>query len=157
MCVFKTNLSLFELFPKTLGIWEPFKRQLMSCRTVGWRYDFMMLQIMLERHSDSQIPRNTIGGKQGNAVTVPVSQMILSALECCGLTGRDSVLLLACFPRSSTLQITSLDWIEKAVHSASKMPEECSICTGQRVGFLTKGQWMCISVLANGCPGLCPQ
>lgn len=48
----------------------------------------MMLQIMLERHSDSQIPRNTIGGKQGNAMIVTVSEMILSALECCGLTGR---------------------------------------------------------------------
>lgn len=88
MCVFKTNRSLFELFPKTLGVWEPFKKQLTSCRRVGWRYNFMMLEIVLERHSDSQIPRNTKGGKQGNAVTVIVSQMILSALEHCGLTWR---------------------------------------------------------------------
>lgn len=122
----------------------------------------MRLQIMLERHSDSQIPRNIMGGKQGNAMTVTVSQMILSALECCGLIGRrlgpsSGMLPLPPPPPPLTLQITSLDWIKKVAHSASKMPEECSICTGQRVGFLIKGQWTCISVLANGCPGLCPQ
>ena len=101
----------------------------------------MMLVIVLERHSDSQIPRNRKGGKQGSAMTVSVSQMILSALEHCGLTwrrfGPSSGML---FPPRSTLQITSLNWIKQAARSASKMPEECSKCTGQRVDFLTKGR-----------------
>lgn len=97
----------------------------------------MMLEIVLGRHSDSQIPRNTKGGKKGIAVTVTVSQVILSALECCGYTWRR-------FGASSgiplTLQIPSLDLIMKAARSASKMPEECSVHTGQRAVFLSKGQ-----------------
>lgn len=85
LCVFKTNLSLFELFPKTSGIWEPWKNQQMSCRSADWSYGFMMLEIVLERYSDSWLPRNTKGRKQGNAMTT-LSQVILSALECFDLT-----------------------------------------------------------------------
>lgn len=135
-CVFKTDLGLFELFRKTLGIWEPFNKQLMSCRRVGCKYDFMMLEIVLERHSDSQIPRNTEGGKKGNAVTVTVSQAILSALEDCGCTWRR---FGASSGMPSTFQILSLDLIKKAARSAGKMPEECSVHPQQRAVFLSKG------------------
>lgn len=42
----------------------------------------MMIEIGLERHSDSQVLKSAEGERQGNAVTITVSQIIVSALEC---------------------------------------------------------------------------
>lgn len=41
----------------------------------------MMIEIGIERHSDSWVLRSAKGERQGNAVTVIVSQMIVSGLE----------------------------------------------------------------------------
>lgn len=138
LCVFKANLSLFELFPKTSGIWEPCKIQQTSCRRARWNYDFMVLEMVLERHSDSQIPRNTKGGNQGNAVTTLFHRWYCQLCSVVTLLGEDLALLQACFPPPPpppASQITSLDWIKKAAHSASKIPQECSKCTGQKGAF----------------------
>lgn len=64
ICVFKTSLSLFELSSQDLGISESFKKQLTSCRRVSWRYESMMIEICLERHSDSQVLRSAKGERQ---------------------------------------------------------------------------------------------
>lgn len=44
------------------------------------RYESMMVEIRLQRHSESQVLRSAKGERQGNAVTV--SQVMVSALEC---------------------------------------------------------------------------
>lgn len=82
----------------------------------------MRLQIMLERHSDSQIPRNIMGGKQGNAMTVTVSQMILSALECCGLIGR------RLGPSSGMLPLPPPPALDFANHIFGLDQESCTFC-----------------------------
>lgn len=95
----------------------------------------MMIEICLERHSDSQVLRSAEGERQGNAVTITVSQIIVSALECFS---------------PSTLQMSFLDWIKKAAHSASKKPRSMQCTHEAKGGFPNKGT-------VNVCVGACKQ